>query len=258
MKLESLVQYLDAYLGVPEHPDYPTALNGLQVAAPAEREVRRLAGAVDASLATIDDAVASEADLLVVHHGLFWSGLEPLTGRHYSKVRALMKADVALYSAHLPLDGHPEIGNAALLASALNVTDLEPFARYEGADVGWLGTLAESASRDVLARRVAGAVDPVGNAPVRVLAGGPDAVRRVAVVTGGGGSFIGAAVDAGADALVTGEGSHHTFVEATELGLNVYYAGHYATETFGVKALCRHAAERFGLEWSFLDHPSGL
>lgn len=255
MQLESLLQYLDGYLGVTGHPDYPTALNGLQVAGPPERPVRRLAAAVDASEATIRRAVEAGADVLLVHHGLFWDGLRPLTGRRYRKVRALLEGGVALYSVHLPLDAHAEVGNSALLAQALKLDVEEGFARHESVTLGWLGRLAEPLDRETFKRRVSAAV---GDGHVTVLAGGPDRVQRVAVVTGGGGSFLNEAARAGADALVTGEGSHHTYVDAMELGVNVYYAGHYATETFGVQALCRHLAERFGLDWTFLDDPSGL
>lgn len=255
MKLESVVEYLDALLGIPAHPDYRTALNGLQVAGPPDREIGRIAAAVDTSEATIAAASAEGADLLLVHHGLFWSGLTPLTGRHYRRVRGLIDGGVALYSAHLPLDGHPELGNGVLLAHALGLADLEPFGRYEGATVGWIGRHAEPLRAADLAERVA---EAVGGAVHVVEVERPRPIERIAVVTGGGGSFLEEAAEAGADALVTGEGSHHTFVDAHELGVHVFYAGHYATEVFGVKALAAHLAERFDLSWTFLDRPSGL
>jgi dinuclear metal center YbgI/SA1388 family protein len=255
MDLESLFAYLDDYLQVGDHPDYRTALNGVQVQGPPDRVVRRLAAAVDVSEATIEAAVRAGAEVLVVHHGLFWGGLQPLTGRLYRKVRALIEGGVALYSAHLPLDAHPEVGNGILLARALELADPAPFGRYEETTVGWIGRLAAGEHRDAFRARVSEAVQ---GGPVTVIAGGGGEVRRVAVVTGGGGSFIEQAAAAGADALVTGEGSHHTYVEARELGLDVYYAGHYATETFGVRALCSHLAERYRLDWVFLDDPSGL
>lgn len=251
MKLGSLVDYLDGLLSIPDHPDYRTALNGLQVG--DDGEVARIAAAVDTSEAVIAEAVASGADLLLVHHGLFWGGLQPIRGRMYRKVSALVEGEVALYAAHLPLDGHPEFGNCALLARALELGLQGRFGQYEGADIGWWGHPVE-AGRDALVGRCR---DLLGG-PVQLLDGGPEAVHRVAVVTGGGGSFIQAAADAGMDTLITGEGAHHTFVDAHELGLNVIYGGHYATETFGVRALAEHLAERFDLEWSFLDHPSGL
>ncbi len=250
MKLESILQYLDAYLRVSEHADYPNAVNGLQVGGPDA--VQRICAAVDASEAAISDAAGKEADLLIVHHGMFWDGLKPATDRRYRKLRCLIEARMGLYSVHLPLDSHSEVGNCALLMRRLGV-DLEGrFGHYEDAEIGWWGEIDED--RDEFRDRVEVAVE----GPVRLVAGGPQTVRRVGVVTGGGGSLLAEAADAGLDAFVTGEGSHHTFVDAHELGVNVYLAGHYATETFGVRALAGHLAARFGLEWEFLDHPSGL
>lgn len=251
MKLGALVDYLDGYLSIPDHPDYRTALNGLQVQGPDE--VTRIAAAVDTSEAVIRHAVEEGAQLLLVHHGLFWDGLRPLTGRRYRKVAGLLSGGVALYSAHLPLDGHPEVGNCILLARALGVEVEGRFGEYEGSPIGWWGTPSEWEREELMAR-----CEKVLDGPVQLLDGGPEKLRKVAVVTGGGGSFIEAAARAGVDTLVTGEGSHHTFVDAHELGLNVIYGGHYRTETFGVKALAEHLGERFSLEWVFLDHPSGL
>lgn len=250
MKPESLFEYLDGLLGIPDHPDYPTALNGVQVA--TFRPIGRVAAAVDASQETIDAAVETGADLLLVHHGLFWGGLEPLTGRRFRKVAALIEGGVGLYSAHLPLDAHPQVGNCALLAKAIGVEPTERFGRYEEIQVGWSGAFAGDRSELVL--RVEEAV----GGPVQLVAGGPERIERIGVVTGAGGSFVAEAAAAGLDALVTGEGSHNTYVDANELGVNILYAGHYATETFGVRALADHVAERFGLEAEFLDFPSGL
>lgn len=253
MKLESLLQYLDGFLGVADHPDYGPALNGLQVEGTSD--VQRLAAAVDASEEVIDEAVKGGADLLLVHHGLFWDGFRPLTGRRYRKVRRLVNGGTALYSVHLPLDAHAEVGNAALLAAALGVEEREPFGDYKGSAVGWGGRLPEPLSRDALRARIA---TVLGDVPVHVIPGGPDLVSRVAVVTGGGASFTEEAAAGGWDALVTGEGSHHTHADAMELGVTVYLGGHYATETFGVRALAEHLAERFDLEWWFIDRPTGL
>lgn len=253
MKLESLLQYLNAYLGIPDHPDYPTALNGLQVGGPDE--VHRIVAAVDASEATVREAVERGADLLLVHHGLFWEGLQPLTGRSLRRIRPLLEHGVAVYSAHLPLDGHAEVGNAVMLARAVGIDPKGRFAAYHGADIGWWGTLEAATDAPGLVSRVEEALD---GGRVRLVPGGPERVERVGVVTGGGASFIGAAAELELDALVTGEGSHHTFFDAMELGVHVLFGGHYATETFGVKALARHAAERFDLEWEFVDLPTGM
>ncbi len=253
MKLESLLQYLDAYLGVRDHPDYPVALNGLQVGGPDE--VHRIVAAVDASEASVAAAVERGADLLLVHHGLFWEGLKPLTGRRLRRVRPLIEHGVAVYSVHLPLDGHAEVGNSVLLARALGLQVQGPFAEYKGAAIGWWGTLDPALDAQALAVRLEEALD---GAPVRLVPGGPDRVERVGVVTGGGASFVGSAVALELDALVTGEGSHHAFFDAMELGVHLLLGGHYATETFGVRALAAHVAERFDLQWEFLDQPTGM
>jgi len=248
-----LLQYLDAYLGVPGHPDYPTALNGLQVEGPDE--VRRIAAAVDASERSIQAAVSAGADLLLVHHGLFWDGLQPLTGRRMRRIRPLIEHGIGVYSAHLPLDAHAEVGNCALLARALGLIPEARFAEYEGLRIGWWGALDTPVDGPGLVLLLEEALD---GAPVRLVAGGPDRVERVGVVTGGGASFVGEAVALGLDALVTGEGSHHTYFDAMELGIHVLFGGHYATETFGVRALARHVAARFDLEWEFIDQPTGM
>lgn len=250
MKSESLFQYLAHLLDIEEHPDYRTALNGVQVEGP--REVERVACAVDASEETIGMAAEAGADLLLVHHGLFWGGLRPLTGRRFRKVRALIEAEIALYSVHLPLDAHPELGNCVLLARSIGVEPDERFGSYEGAPIGWSGSF--DGSREAL---VAAVEEAVGGA-VQLLTGGPARIGRVGIVTGAGGSFLEDAAAAGLDALVTGEGSHNSYVDAMELGVNVLYGGHYATETFGVRALSEHLADRFDVSWSFLDAPSGL
>lgn len=250
MKIESLLQYLDDYLEVSDFPDYPTALNGLQVEGP--EDVRRLAVAVDASEETIGAAAEEDADLLLVHHGLFWGGLRPVTGRRYRKLERLIREEVGLYSAHLPLDAHPEVGNCAVLARELGIEPDERFGTYEDADIGWIGSL--DLSREDLLERLSGVL----GVEARLIPGGPPTVERAAVVTGSGGSFVEDAARSGVDALVTGEGSHHTYVDANELGLNLFYGGHYATETWGVRALARHLEDRFGIPWSFIDAPSGL
>jgi dinuclear metal center YbgI/SA1388 family protein len=252
MKMESIVEYMDRYLSIGGHPDYRLAYNGIQVE--GTRDVSRIGAAVDASIATIEAAVAADVDLLLVHHGLFWGGSAPLTGPLYKRVRPLMLAGLGLYSAHLPLDAHPEVGNCALLARALELRDLERFGSYEGVEVGWRGQTPEPVEPSALASAL-GDVLGVG---VHLIGGGPTEVRSVGVVTGGGASFLRDAAELGLDALVTGEGPHHTFIDAMELGVNVLFGGHYATETFGVRALAQHVADRFDLEWQFLDHPSGL
>ena len=250
MQLNELVAYLDEYLQTAGIPDYPTALNGLQVA--GDRVVRRVGLAVDGSEAAIDAAVRAECDLLIVHHGLFWDGLAPVTGRRYRKLKACLDAGLAVYASHIPLDLHAEVGNSAVLARELGVQQKGTWAQFRGMEIGVWGEL--SITREALAARLD---DMLGGA-VRLLPGGPERIKRVGVVTGAGGSMINEAIAAGLDAFITGEGPHHTYFDAVEGGINVYYGGHYATETWGVKALGVHLAERYGLETHFIDQPTGL
>ena len=250
VRLGEVVSYLDGYLHVADIPDAPNALNGLQVANTGE--VTRVAAAVDLCEATVRLAVEQGADLMLVHHGLFWGGLEPLTGRRYRRVAGLVKNNMALYSAHLPLDLHPDVGNNAMLARQLGVTVRGTFGEEYGIAIGVWGDIDDR--RTSIAQRLA---DLLGAAP-RLLPFGPERAHRVGIVTGAGGSLISQAAAAALDTYITGEGPHHTFFDAEELGLNVFYAGHYATETVGVKALAGHLQTRFDLPWTFLDHPTGL
>ena len=252
MKLESILQYLDIYLAVAEHPDYAAALNGLQVAGP--QEIEQVVVAVDATEASIAEAAERGADLMIVHHGLFWGGLEPLTGRHFRKVRMLIEGGIALYSCHLPLDSHAEVGNCALLARALGLELQGQFGDYNGTPIGWWGTLADATTPSGLSTQLSEVLD----APIHLIEGGPEHVERVGVLTGGGASFVQDAIAAGLDALVTGEGGHHSHFDAVELGITMLFGGHYATETFGVRALGLHLEQRFGLPWQFVDQPTGL
>ena len=250
MELTELVSYLDGYLRVAEVPDAPHAINGLQVANAGT--VSRLAAAVDLCEATVRMAAEQGADLLLVHHGLFWGGLQPLTGRAHRRVAGLIANNIALYSAHLPLDLHPDVGNNVVLAHQLGVSLRGEFGEEYGERIGRWGEV--DVSRVALERLLASLT---GRAP-RLMAFGPERVRRVGIVTGAAGSMIVQAAAAGLDTFVTGEGPHHTFFDAEELKLNVFYAGHYATETVGVKALAEHLHVRFQLPWTFLDHPTGL
>lgn len=244
------MRYLDEFLRVREVADDANALNGLQVENGGR--VERIVVAVDACQATIEAAASLGAGVLVVHHGLFFGGLEPLIGRHYRRVAALIRYDIALYAAHLPLDVHPEVGNNAVLARQLGVEMRGWFGDYRGAPIGAWGELA--LPRAEVVERIARLL---GVAP-RLIGKGPERTARVGVITGAGGSMVRQAALAGLDTLVTGEGQHWTYFDAEELGVNVVHAGHYATETVGVKALGGHLSERFGVPWEFADHPTGM
>lgn len=250
MTLDDLVDYLDRYLRITDIPDYPGALNGLQMA--REGEVERVAFAVDASQATLEEAARRGADLLITHHGLFWDGTQPLTGRRYRRVRTLMEANLGLYACHLPLDVHPEVGNNHVLAKELGIDVEGTFGNHQGTPLGVWGRL------DLRRESLAARLDEILGGRVRMIPGGPPRVRRVGVITGGAGNQVSAAGKAGLDAFITGEGAHHNFFDAMEGGVNLYLGGHYATEVWGVKALARHMEAGFGLDCFFLDQPTGL
>lgn len=248
--LGSIVKYCDNLLKVEQIKDYDGAVNGLQVE--NHGSVTRIAAAVDASLATMKLAIKAKADLLIVHHGLFWSASHPWTGKKFELLRLLLFNNLAVYSSHLPLDAHPRLGNNALLCGALGLKNLRPFLMHKGQFIGY-----QARSKIPLAnltKRLARAVD----SEPRVVPGGPEVCRRIGVVTGGAGSDLSQAASEGVDTFITGEGPHWTYATAEELGLNVLYGGHYATETFGVKALAAHLSRKFEVPWRFIDHPTGL
>lgn len=250
--LAQIVAHCERRLTPAKFTDYDRAWNGLQVE--NSGRVTRIAAAVDASLSTVELAIAAKADLLLVHHGLFWSQTLPWTGRRYALIRQLVAADLAVYSQHLPLDGHPELGNAAQLARALGFTRLKPFFLSKGVALGVQTTLARALSREELTGRLAKVLGPVPT----VLPGGSPVCRKIGICTGGAGGELAQAAAEGVDTFITGEGPHWTFALAEDTGINVFYSGHYTTETFGVKALAAELAEKFGVPWVFLDHPSGL
>lgn len=248
--LSELVTFMDRELRTAAIPDYPGAMNGLQLA--NDGTVSRILTAVDASLPVVEIAATHGPAILIVHHGMFWQGTQAITGPFYRKLKVAMDAGLAIYSNHLPLDVHPEWGNNALLAKAIGLMNLQPFFEQKGLQIGLLGEMA--VSRDDLTARLASAV----GGRVHVCPAGPELSKRVAVITGGAGSEVAKVASHGVDTFITGEGPHWSFPIAEELGINVLYAGHYATETFGVRELGRILSERFGIPHSFIDRPTGL
>jgi dinuclear metal center YbgI/SA1388 family protein len=254
--LVRIAEHLDALLRTSEVPDYPGAMNGVQVEHTGP--VTRCAVAVDASIGTIEGAIAAKANLLVVHHGLFWSGVQPLRGRFYERIRLLVRHDLAVYASHLPLDLHPTLGNNPLFARALGLDPSGGFARFQAITVGVMGDA--DVETTVLADRARGIAEREGGALVTVGVTPGRRTRRWALCTGAGASSdtLREASAAGVDTLIVGEGPHHTAVEAQELGIAVLYAGHYATETFGVRAVGEELQRSFGLPWTFVAAPTGL
>ncbi len=249
----SLSRYIDELLEISTIPDYPGALNGLQLAN-GGREVKKIVAAVDACLPVVKEAVSRGGDLLLVHHGLFWQGAQRIEGSLYEKYRLAFEAGLAIYSAHIPLDVHGDLGNNACLGAALELGEAEPFFPWKGLLLGLRYQPIGGLARETLVEKVAAEV----GAPVHLCAGGPETVKDIGLITGGAGSEIHAMAETGVDTFITGEGPHWSYTSAEELGVNLIYGGHYATETFGVKALAEHLAGRFGLEWEFVDHPTGL
>ena len=248
--LAQLTAGCDRLLRTSAFTDYDGACNGLQVANAGR--VMRLAAAVDAGLATVKLAVAARADLLLVHHGLFWSVRQPWTGSNYALLRLLLENNLAVYSSHLPLDAHPRFGNNAQLCAALGLKLRKPFFQCKGQPIGF--EVYARIARSELGRRLQHAL----GGEMKLIPGGPTVCRRIGVVTGGAGNELRQAAEAGLDTFITGEGAHWTYTVAEELGLNVFYGGHYATETFGVKALAAQLSRKFKVPWTFLDHPTGL
>lgn len=252
----TVAEYLDELLGISRIPDYPGAVNGLQLA--NDGPVRKIAAAVDFSSRSVGAAVAEDANLLLVHHGMFWSGVRPITGAHFNRMRLLIQNDVAVYSSHLPLDCHPTFGNNVLLSRTLGLEPDGDFAHFKGYAIGVRGR-ANIPTSDLVERSRSFARDNGGEVVVSGLR--PDAVTKSwAICTGAGASAetLEEAVALGVDTLIVGEGPHWTAVEADEVGIAIVYAGHYATETLGVRALARHLAEKFSLEWISINAPTGL
>jgi dinuclear metal center YbgI/SA1388 family protein len=248
--LDQIVAFLDSELRTAEIPDYPGAMNGLQLANLGQ--VERIVAAVDASLPVIEAVAAGGPGLLIVHHGMFWQGVQPVTGPFYRKIKIAIEAGLAVYSSHLPLDIHPQFGNNILLARGLGLQNPKPFLDQKGLLIGlkgdWFGTRSE------MSRKMEKFLD----GEVHVCPGGPEVISKVGIVTGGAGSEVAKVAAAGVDAFVTGEGPHWSYPLAEELGLNVFYGGHYATETLGVQALCDVVSRKFEMSWNFYHRPSGL
>jgi dinuclear metal center YbgI/SA1388 family protein len=250
--LHSLVSYMDQYLRHDGFPDYSGAWNGLQLE--NSGRVVKIAAAVDACEPVMAEAVRRGISLLLVHHGLMWEQHSfAFTGARFRKLKLALDGDLAVFSSHLPLDAHPEVGNAAQLAKVLGLRKVEPFFPHKGEPVGVRGEL--STTREALVEKLS---EATSGARTIVCAAGSARVKKIGIVTGGAGSEVAEVSRSGVDTFITGEGPHWSYTAAEELKLNVLYAGHYATETFGVRALAAHVAKKFNLDWEFIDHPTGL
>lgn len=249
MRLDDLVAWLDEILAIHDFAD--PSLNGLQIE--GREEVRHVALAVDACLATIQQAAESGADLLLVHHGLFWGQEQALVGPHGRRVRAAVCAELSLYAAHIPLDAHHSVGNNAELCRLLGMLEREPFGTFKGQAIGLKGRVEPMTLQQLTQR-----LGAVLGAEVWSLPFGPDTIEQVGVVSGGGASSLVEAREQGLHALVTGEASHPHYFDAEEGGVHLLLGGHYATETLGVRALGQRISQELGLRCTFIDHPTGM
>ena len=253
MLLEEFDRRIRDLLALEAYAAADRSMNGLQVGRRGE-ELHRVAFAVDACLETIQRATEWNAELLFVHHGLFWGAPLAVTGVHLGRLRALLGADCALYAVHLPLDLHPELGNNAALARRLGLVELEPFGEYKGIRIGWKGRLDQSRSLEEIARLVAdgGAENP------QLLPFGPEQIRSVGIVSGGAADVASQAIGEGLDLFVTGDADHTVYHHCLEGRINVIFGGHYRTEVWGVRLLSEWVARETDLETRFLDVPTGL
>jgi len=248
--LSDVVSYTDRFLRIRDVGDWDNALNGLQIE--NSGRVTRIAAAVDVSTRVLTEAQKDGVDLLIVHHGLFWPGLQPIQGALRRQLRIAFENDIALYSAHLPLDIHARVGNNAQLVAALGLKSAQPFLEEKGQRVGL--KIRASLPRSQLVSKL----QKVLNGTVKVFGFGPKQTRAIGVVTGAAGSEIYRVAEEGIDTFITGEAPHWAAVAAEEVGVNLLLGGHYATEVFGVKALAAHLSKRFRVPWQFIDSPTGL
>jgi dinuclear metal center YbgI/SA1388 family protein len=251
-QLKDAIAELDTLLQPARFKDY--CPNGLQV--PGRTTVAKVATGVSASADLFERAIAERADLLVVHHGLFW-GSRPaaIDARMKRRLKLLFEADMSLAAYHLPLDAHPEVGNNALIARALGANKLEPFAMHDGEPIGFLARFPDEGieATDLFAR-----VTTLTERTPLVFDAGPTRVRSMAIVSGAGNDYLTDATGVGADAFLTGEPAERVMSESQEAGIHFIAAGHYATETFGVKRVGEHLSECFGVEHVFIDAPNPI
>jgi dinuclear metal center YbgI/SA1388 family protein len=250
MKLAELVGYLDGYLHIPEIKDYGP--QGLQIE--GREEIARIVGTVDAQLPCVEAAIQRRADMLLVHHGIFWGGPRRIVGSYGRLLRAYLDNGINLYAAHLALDAHPAVGNNAELARRLGLEIVDWWADINGVKLAAMTEAPSGTKLDYLVNHFEQSIGPVKV----VLAHGPRIVHRVGILSGAGADHIEAAAALGCDTFITGETSHAQYYDAMNAGINVIYGGHYTTETVGVQALGQHLADQFGLSFEFVDLPTDM
>ena len=250
MELNELVSYMDDYLRVNEIDD--VSANGLQIE--GKKEGKKICLGVDSSLEIFKEASKRKADLLIVHHGLIWGGLKCIRGLVKERISYLLENGISLYAVHLPLDMHPEVGNNIELIKILNLSDPAPFGAYHGVKIGFKGRYEKMKT----IKDISKTLEKTLPAKIDSFQFGPDKIRSVGIVSGGGGSTFEDCIKEGLDLFITGESSHTIYHIAKEAGINLIFAGHYATEKLGVKALGKKVEEKYGIKTEFIDIPTGL
>ncbi len=253
MILKDLDVYFKGLLAIEENAGADVSINGLQIG-DLEQDVKRIAFAVDSGLEVVKRASEMDADMLFVHHGLFWGRQQAIVGQHFNRVKAFIDSDMALYAVHLPLDVHPSLGNNAGIAMALGLEEFEPFGSYKGMKIGFKGVLDKPLSVD----DVISCLGLCESDCLRVLRFGKDLVSSVGFVSGGAVFEVFDAIDEGLDLYITGDAGHEVYHNCKEAGINMISGGHYNTETFGVKLVSEFVKRDLGLETFFIDVPTGL
>lgn len=253
MNILDFDKWCRSFLDIDVMEGVDSSLNGLQIG-DYDGKLRKIAFAVDACQETLQKAVEEGADLLFVHHGLFWGKALALTGEHYNRVKIAIANKLALYAVHLPLDMHPELGNNAGLANILGLKDQEGFGGYKGFNIGIKGRLEKPLKREDLVPTLFGGWE---HNP-KMLPFGPAEINTVAMISGGGTHEVSDAIKEGVDLYITGDSSHQVYHEALEAGINVLFGGHYMTELTGVQSIQKKVEEELKLETIFIDVPTGL
>jgi len=253
MTLEELDAYFRSILPIEDMAGSDSSLNGIQVGRPG-LVVDKVAFSVDACLETFRRATQVGAQMLFVHHGIYWGRVEAVSGTNYERMRTLITANLSLYAVHLPLDMHGEFGNNAQMAHLLDLRDREPFGLYRGTPIGWKGNLPEDMTLDEVTRKLFH--EPAST--LGALPFGPRRIRTVGIISGGAPHEVDQAIGQGLDLYVTGESSHTIYHRCLEAGINVIFGGHYQTEVWGVQAIAKKLATDTGIETCFIDVPSGL
>ena len=252
MRLKELDSYFRSFLAIDDLAGTDVSLNGVQVENTAD--ITCIAFAVDACMEVFRKAKAAGAQMVFVHHGLFWGHEHTVTGSHYQRLKFLMDNNIALYAAHLPLDIHPELGNNVALAAEAGLTDLKPFGKFRGIDVGVKGTFPEPVTTEQVLSRL-------GYDRAEMLACmdfGKEKNLTGAVITGGGEHDVSDAIDEDVDLYITGDAAHVVYHTCLENKINMISAGHYRTEVYGVKNMAKKVSEELALKTVFIDVPTGL